>query len=162
MAAAATTRKTSSHSEPAAAYTLLCSRMLRIACMRQRPMFNLHHDTAPKINRHHTITSITTKRFFGGMGFHFNFGGEHGEPETPKGESVLVELEVTLRDLYLGAHYKVQAMRALNMLALCFAVYMYSKCCRAHLPKRAALCYPAFPNSCRLSHNNAIAADHTG
>lgn len=41
------------------------------------------------------------------MGFRFNFGGEQGEPETPKGESVGVELEVTLKDLYLGAHYKV-------------------------------------------------------
>lgn len=45
-------------------------------------------------------------QFFGGFGFNFGFGGEQ-EEQTPKGDSVLLDLEVTLRDLYLGAHYQV-------------------------------------------------------
>ena len=39
-------------------------------------------------------------QFFGG-GFG-GFGGEPREPETPKGDSITVDLEVTIRDLYLG------------------------------------------------------------
>ncbi len=48
-------------------------------------------------------------RFFGGGGFP-GFGGFGGmgdeEEQTPKGHDVHVELEVTLKDLYLGHHYK--------------------------------------------------------
>jgi len=44
-------------------------------------------------------------RFFGGGFGGFGFGG--GEPETPRGESIYVELEVTLRDLFLGSHVRV-------------------------------------------------------
>lgn len=44
-------------------------------------------------------------RFFGGGFGGFGFGG--GEEETPRGESIYVELEVTLKDLYLGNHFRV-------------------------------------------------------
>ena len=48
-------------------------------------------------------------RFFGGGGFP-GFGGFGGmgdeEEQTPKGHDVHVELEVTLKDLYLGHQYK--------------------------------------------------------
>jgi DnaJ family protein B protein 11 len=44
-------------------------------------------------------------QFFGGGGFNFGFGG--GEEETPKGDSIYAELEVTLADLYLGNTFKV-------------------------------------------------------
>lgn len=44
--------------------------------------------------------------FFGNFGFGgFGFGQQ--EEETPKGNNVVVELEVTLRDLFLGGHFKV-------------------------------------------------------
>lgn len=42
-------------------------------------------------------------RFFGGFGF----GGGGGEEETPRGDTIYVELEVSLRDLYLGASIRV-------------------------------------------------------
>ena len=46
-------------------------------------------------------------RFFGQFGFG-GFGGMGQEEEqTPKGHNVLVELEVSLKDLYLGQHFKV-------------------------------------------------------
>ena len=48
-------------------------------------------------------------RFFGGG---FGFGGQEEEEEqTPKGNDVHVELEVTLRDLYLGAAFTVSICR---------------------------------------------------
>jgi DnaJ family protein B protein 11 len=43
--------------------------------------------------------------FGGGGGFGFGFGsggGEEQEVETPKGESIVIDLEVTLEDLYIG------------------------------------------------------------
>lgn len=44
--------------------------------------------------------------FFGNFGFGgFGFGQQ--EEETPKGNNVVVELEVTLRDLFLGGHFKL-------------------------------------------------------
>ena len=48
---------------------------------------------------------IPVHRFFGGGGFggFGGFGGGDGEPETAKGHTVTVDLEVTLRDVYLGA-----------------------------------------------------------
>ena len=49
-------------------------------------------------------------RFFGGGGFggFGGFGGGGGgEPETAKGHTVVVELEVTLRDVYLGTVRRV-------------------------------------------------------
>ena len=55
------------------------------------------------------ITVVLVGRFFGGGGFP-GFGGFGGmgdeEEQTPKGHDVHVELEVTLKDLYLGHHYK--------------------------------------------------------
>ena len=49
-------------------------------------------------------------RFFGGFG---GFGGgDSGEPETPKGRTVTVELQVTLRDLYLGRVFQVTRDKA--------------------------------------------------
>ena len=50
------------------------------------------------------------RRFFGGGGFG-GFGGFGGgdeeEEQTPKGDDVRVDLEVTLKDLYLGHQFKV-------------------------------------------------------
>ena len=43
-------------------------------------------------------------QFFGGG---FGFGGEPQEPETPKGDSFVVDLEVTIKDLYLGRVLRV-------------------------------------------------------
>lgn len=42
--------------------------------------------------------------FFGGG---FGFGGQEQEPETPKGDSITIDLEVTIKDLYLGRTLKV-------------------------------------------------------
>ena len=53
-------------------------------------------------------------RFFGNFGFGgggFGFGQE--EEQTPKGHNVVVELEVTLKDLYLGNSFKVGSTAAL-------------------------------------------------
>ena len=54
--------------------------------------------------------AVHMSRFFGGGGFP-GFGGFGGmgdeEEQTPKGHDVHVELEVTLKDLYLGHQYKV-------------------------------------------------------
>jgi len=41
-------------------------------------------------------------RFFGG-----GFGGQEQEPETPKGDSFIVDLEVSIKDLYLGRTLQV-------------------------------------------------------
>ena len=53
--------------------------------------------------------AVPVSRFFGGGGFP-GFGGFGGmgdeEEQTPKGHDVHVELEVTLKDLYLGHQYK--------------------------------------------------------
>jgi DnaJ family protein B protein 11 len=46
-------------------------------------------------------------RFFGGGFGGFGFGGQEDEDATPKGNDVRVDLEVTLRDLYLGHQFKV-------------------------------------------------------
>ena len=51
-------------------------------------------------------------RFFGGGGPFggfggFGFGGGEEEEQIPKGADVYVELEVTLRDLYLGNTFRV-------------------------------------------------------
>lgn len=43
-------------------------------------------------------------QFFGGA-FGFNFGS--GEEETPKGDSIYSDIEVTLKDLYLGNQFTV-------------------------------------------------------
>jgi DnaJ family protein B protein 11 len=46
-------------------------------------------------------------QFFGGGGGGFNFGFGGGEEETPKGDTIYAELEVTLADLYLGNTFRV-------------------------------------------------------
>ena len=56
------------------------------------------------------MCNTSLRRFFGGGGFP-GFGGGFGgmgdeEESTPKGHDVHVELEVTLKDLYLGHQYK--------------------------------------------------------
>ena len=56
-------------------------------------------------------------RFFGGGFGGFGFGQQ--EEETPKGHAVLVELEVTLKDLYLGESFKVGASWRAAELARC-------------------------------------------
>jgi DnaJ family protein B protein 11 len=50
---------------------------------------------------------------FGGFGF-----GQQEEEETPKGDNVVVMLEVTLEDLYLGKHYTVLRCRIAALLLL--------------------------------------------
>jgi len=45
-------------------------------------------------------------QFFGG-GFGFGMGQQDEEPETPKGDSIIVDLEVSVKDLYLGKNLKV-------------------------------------------------------
>ena len=55
----------------------------------------------------HCTAPCHCRRFFGG-GFGGGFGfQQQQEEETPKGNNVAVELEVTLADLYLGGHFKV-------------------------------------------------------
>lgn len=44
---------------------------------------------------------------FGGFGF-----GQQEEEETPKGDNVVVMLEVTLEDLYLGKHYTITRVKS--------------------------------------------------
>ncbi|PRW20497.1 dnaJ ERDJ3B isoform A [Chlorella sorokiniana] len=44
-------------------------------------------------------------QFFGQFGF--GFGQEQQEEQTPKGNNVIVDLEVSLKDLYLGNQFKV-------------------------------------------------------
>ena len=44
-------------------------------------------------------------QFFGGA-FGFGFGGPQDEP-TPRGDDIYAEIEVSLRDLYLGGHFRV-------------------------------------------------------
>jgi DnaJ-class molecular chaperone len=56
--------------------------------------------------RHQAATSPPC-RFFGRGGFGFGGGEEDEEEQTPKGHDVIVELEATLRDLYLGASFQV-------------------------------------------------------
>lgn len=46
-------------------------------------------------------------QFFGRGGFGFGGGDEEEEEQMPKGNDVVVGLEATLRDLYLGASFKV-------------------------------------------------------
>jgi DnaJ family protein B protein 11 len=46
--------------------------------------------------------------FFGDFGFNF-FGGEqhHGERETPRGANIVMDLWVTLEELYVGNFVEV-------------------------------------------------------
>lgn len=46
-------------------------------------------------------------RFFGGFS---GFGGQQEEESTPKGNDVVVDLEVSLQDLYLGNHFEVRLL----------------------------------------------------
>ena len=64
-------------------------------------------------------------RFFGGSGGPFGgFGGFGGggfqeeEEQTPKGNNVYVELEVTLRDLYLGNTFTVLLVHHIGSLSM--------------------------------------------
>ena len=53
------------------------------------------------------------RRFFGGgFGGGFGFGGGEEEEQTPKGHDVRVDLEVTLRDLYVGTTIRARPRRA--------------------------------------------------
>ena len=56
-------------------------------------------------------------RFFGRGGFGFGGGDEEEEEQTPKGNDVVVGLEATLRDLYLGASFKVGRGAAVSQTA---------------------------------------------
>mmetsp|Transcript_27989 Transcript_27989/g.68865 ORF Transcript_27989/g.68865 Transcript_27989/m.68865 type:complete len:352 (-) Transcript_27989:114-1169(-) len=46
-------------------------------------------------------------QFFGGGFGGGGFGGQEQEPETPKGDSFTIDLEVSIKDLYLGRTLKV-------------------------------------------------------
>lgn len=50
-------------------------------------------------------------RFFGGFGFNFGGGGQQrrgGQGEMPKGGNIVMDLEVTLEELYTGDFVEVQ------------------------------------------------------
>ena len=53
----------------------------------------------------------------GGGGFQFNFGGggqQDQEPETPKGQDLVIDLECTLQDLYVGRSFKIQRKKTMT------------------------------------------------
>ena len=57
----------------------------------------------------HLSTPAHMRRFFGGaFGGGFGFGGGDEEEQTPKGHDVRVDLEVSLRDLYVGTTIRVR------------------------------------------------------
>ena len=50
-------------------------------------------------------------RFFGGFGGGFGgFGGQQEEEQTPKGKSITVDFEVTLKDIYLGRIFQARPL----------------------------------------------------
>jgi hypothetical protein len=59
----------------------------------------------PRISKTYGLMrALPGRRFFGNFGFGgFGFGGQE-EEQTPKGHTVKLDLEVTLKDLYLGEH----------------------------------------------------------
>jgi len=54
--------------------------------------------------------------FFGGGGFGFGFGGgqQQTEPETPKGEDLVIDLECTLEDLYVGRQATIKRTKTVT------------------------------------------------
>ena len=57
----------------------------------------------------HLSMPVHMRRFFGGaFGGGFGFGGGDEEEQTPKGHDVRVDLEVSLRDLYVGTTIRVR------------------------------------------------------
>ena len=78
------------------------------AAARRRPLLPslcLQLPLRPHCNR----CPSTLRRFFGGFGG-FNFGFGQQEEEAPKGHAVRLDLEVSLRDLYLGTHVKARGL----------------------------------------------------
>ena len=60
----------------------------------------------------HLSMPVHARRFFGGaFGGGFGFGGGDEEEQTPKGHDVRVDLEVSLRDLYVGTTIRVRLSR---------------------------------------------------
>ena len=54
--------------------------------------------------------------FFSGGGFGFNFGGggnEEQEPQTPKGPDLIIDLECTLDDLYVGKKITIKRVKSI-------------------------------------------------
>lgn len=47
-----------------------------------------------------------------GAGFGGGFGGQQEEEQTPKGKTILIDLDLTLKDLYLGRTFKVNRDKA--------------------------------------------------
>ena len=84
-------------------------------------------------------------RFFGGGGPFGGFGGFGGgfgeeEEQTPKGNNVYVELEVTLKDLFLGKTFTVsETLR--SYMAVCIDLSGASPgnhpfaCCQVDCPR---------------------------
>lgn len=54
--------------------------------------------------------------FFGGFGFNFGGGGNRrgGQGEVPKGGNIVMDLEVTLEELYTGDFVEVGLLVMLN------------------------------------------------
>ena len=69
-------------------------------------------DLASRAKRVALALPLLAPRFFGGVGGFGGFGGGEQEPETQKGRTVVVDLEVTLRDLYLGRVFEVLREKA--------------------------------------------------
>lgn len=69
-----------------------------------------YHDAAMKRNSSQKRRLLLPLRFFGGgFGGFGGFGGQEEEDATPKGNDVYADIEVTLKDLYLGHQFKVGA-----------------------------------------------------
>ena len=70
------------------------------------PLFTFFVDSRHKCHHAHACRFFGGGGPFGGFG---GFGGGYGEEEeqTPKGNNVYVELEVTLKDLFLGNTFTV-------------------------------------------------------
>jgi len=84
-----------------------------VAAAAAAPPTTSSHSAFPPPFPSHPLNSPPPPRFFGGgFGGFGGFGGQQEEPESPKGKTVVVELQVTLRDLYLGRTFPVTRDRA--------------------------------------------------
>lgn len=59
---------------------------------------------------------VAFSSFFGGFGFNFGGGGNRrgGQGEVPKGGNIVMDLEVTLEELYTGDFVEVGSLVMLN------------------------------------------------
>ena len=70
--------------------------------------------------------AVLWARFFGGGGFGggfgFGFGGGEEEEQTPKGHDVVVDVEVSLEDLYVGNSFQVLVRATLVKMDYLFTI----------------------------------------